>query len=257
MIAATSSAVPTVAIVRVDCRWPPTLPSPPELSFCTALSWRDTSDGVTPSPAISVGSRSTCTSRSTPPTRATEPTPFTASSALETLLSTNQDRSCSSRRLDAIVYVSSDEPAKVCLDTVGAAMLLGNSARALSTALRTSLSAASLSLSSSKLTLMLTAPSVIVVVMWSSSVSEASLSSILRATSVSSCDGAAPSSEAVTWMVGTSMSGKSWISSRWKPIRPSTVSRMKSRTEGTGLRMAQAEKFMVRSSPGAVWPRPR
>ena len=46
--------------------------------------------------------------------------------------------------------------------TVCAAMLAGRSARAPSTALRTSLSAASVSFSSWKLTLIATAPSVIV-----------------------------------------------------------------------------------------------
>ena len=35
--------------------------------------------------------------------------------------------------------------------------------------------------------------------------------SILRATSVSSCDGDAPGSDAVTVTVGRSMSGKFWI----------------------------------------------
>jgi hypothetical protein len=100
------------------------------------------------------------------------------------------------------------------LDTTGAATSVGRSARALSTALRTSFSATSLSLSMSKLTTMLAEPSVMVVVMWSTPPTEASLSSILRATSVSSCAGAAPSSVAETWMVGTSRSGKFCIPKR-------------------------------------------
>src|SRR5688500_3675947 len=65
--------------------------------------------------------------------------------------------------------------------------------------------------------------------------------SILRATSVSSCDGEAPGSEAVTMTVGRSMSGNCWIFIALKLIRPTSVSMMNNSTDGIGLRMHQAE----------------
>jgi len=136
-------------------------------------------------------------------------------------------------------------PAEVTLETVGLVMLAGRSALAESTALRTSFKASSVFLSISKETLMATEPSVMVVVMWSSLVSEASLSSILRATWVSSWAGAAPSSEAAILMVGRSMSGKFWMPSPLKAWSPKTVKRTKSNSEGTGFLMAQADTFMI------------
>src|SRR5438105_12157946 len=69
--------------------------------------------------------------------------------------------------------------------------------------------------------------------------------SILRATSVSSCAGDAPGSDAVTITVGKSMSGKFWIFIALKLISPVSVSMMKSSTAGIGLRMHQAETFIV------------
>ncbi len=178
-----------------------------------AVSSLETVSAVSPRPAMRAGFRSTWTSRSMPPIRSTLETPLTDSSALARSLSTNHDRSCSSSVVELAVYVSSAELAASLFETVGAAISLGRLARAPSTALRTSLSAVCGSFSSLKLTLMLTAPSVILVVMWSSCDSEVSLSSILRATSFSSCEGAAPSSEAEMLMVGRSMSGKSWTCS--------------------------------------------
>src|SRR5688572_19410465 len=68
--------------------------------------------------------------------------------------------------------------------------------------------------------------------------------SILRATSVSSCEGEAPGSVADTVTVGRSMSGKFWIFIALKAIRPASVSRMKSRIAGMGFRIDQAETFM-------------
>src|SRR5688500_18127733 len=65
--------------------------------------------------------------------------------------------------------------------------------------------------------------------------------SILRATSVSSCDGEAPGSEAVTMTVGRSMSGNCWIFIALKLMRPTSVSIMNSSIDGIGLRMHQAE----------------
>src|SRR5437763_1958693 len=69
--------------------------------------------------------------------------------------------------------------------------------------------------------------------------------SILRATSVSSCAGDAPGSDAVTITVGRSMSGKFWIFIALKLISPVTVSMMKSSIAGIGLRMHQAETFIL------------
>src|SRR5439155_21296439 len=76
--------------------------------------------------------------------------------------------------------------------------------------------------------------------------------SIRRATSVSSCEGEAPGSDAVTITVGRSMSGKFWIFIVLKLITPVSVSMMKSSTAGIGLRMHQAETFtfMVASLAG-------
>jgi len=69
--------------------------------------------------------------------------------------------------------------------------------------------------------------------------------SIFRATSVSSCDGEAPGSEAVTMTVGRSMSGKFWIFIDLKLIRPTSVSMMNNSIDGIGLRMHQAETFIA------------
>src|SRR5688572_11920605 len=69
--------------------------------------------------------------------------------------------------------------------------------------------------------------------------------SILRATSVSSCEGEAPGSVAVTITVGRSMSGKFWIFIARNAIAPASVSRMKSRIAGIGLRIDQDETFIV------------
>jgi hypothetical protein len=173
---------------------------------------------------------------------------------LATSLSTSHDSSSSFKLSDSTVYVSSAPLAVVRFETFGGAMPAGSSARARSTALRTSPSASSLSFSSSKLTLMFTAPAVIVVLMWSRRVSEVRVSSILRATSVSSCDGAAPSSAAVMLTCGRSVSGRSWISRLRKPMTPRKLSKMNSRTAGTGLRIDHAETFIARA-PASTWAR--
>ena len=68
--------------------------------------------------------------------------------------------------------------------------------------------------------------------------------SILRATSVSSCDGDAPGSAAEIVTVGSSMSGKFCTFMLLKLYSPSRVSRMKSSTAGIGLRIDQAETLM-------------
>ena len=69
--------------------------------------------------------------------------------------------------------------------------------------------------------------------------------SILRATSVSICAGAAPGRLAVTVTVGRSMSGNCWIFMRLKAITPSRVSMTNSSIAGIGLRIDQAETFMA------------
>src|SRR4051794_38547977 len=76
--------------------------------------------------------------------------------------------------------------------------------------------------------------------------------SILRATSVSSCEGEAPGSAAVTITVGRSMSGKFWIFIDLKLIRPTSVSMMNSSIDGIGLRMHHAETFIVMACPSFV-----
>ena len=69
--------------------------------------------------------------------------------------------------------------------------------------------------------------------------------SILRATSVSSCDGDAPGSDAVTVTVGRSMSGKFWIFIARKLIAPMAVSMMKSSTPGMGFLIDQDETLIM------------
>src|SRR5690606_33195749 len=81
--------------------------------------------------------------------------------------------------------------------------------------------------------------------------------SILRATSVSSCAGAAPGSAAVTMTVGRSMSGKFWIFIARKLISPSSVSRMKSSSDGIGLRIDQVDRFIAAASLHALGYRDR
>jgi multidrug efflux pump subunit AcrB len=93
----------TVAMVRTLCSAPPRSVRPPGASCCTARSWRETSLAVRFSASSRAGSSSTRTSRVAPPTRETAPTPRTASIALVTVLSTNQDSASSSMRLEATV----------------------------------------------------------------------------------------------------------------------------------------------------------
>src|SRR5688500_1387391 len=69
--------------------------------------------------------------------------------------------------------------------------------------------------------------------------------SSLRATSVSSCEGEAPGRLALTVTVGRSISGKFWIFIARNAITPASVRRMKRRIAGIGLRIDQAETFMV------------
>src|SRR5687767_343972 len=69
--------------------------------------------------------------------------------------------------------------------------------------------------------------------------------SILRATSVSSCAGAAPGSEAVTVTVGRSMSGKFCTFMPLKARMPPKVSNTNTITAGMGLRMDQEETLIT------------
>ncbi|MFD1710486.1 hypothetical protein ACFSF0_07700 [Ottowia flava] len=46
-----SATEPTVAIMRVDWRWPSTSPCPPEFSFCTDFNCVETSEGGRPTAA--------------------------------------------------------------------------------------------------------------------------------------------------------------------------------------------------------------
>ena len=71
----------------------------------------------------------------------------------------------------------------------------------------------------------------------------ATASSTRLVTCVSSSLGATPGSVTVTETIGTSMLGKRVIGSLEKLISPSAISTMNSRIGGTGLRIAQAEKF--------------
>jgi hypothetical protein len=69
--------------------------------------------------------------------------------------------------------------------------------------------------------------------------------SILRATSVSICAGAAPGSDATTVTVGKSMSGNCWIFIALKPTTPISVSITNSRIAGIGLRIDHEETLIA------------
>ena len=72
--------------------------------------------------------------------------------------------------------------------------------------------------------------------------------SILRATSFSSCPGAAPGSEALTVTVGKSRSGKFWTFIDCQDKMPASVSSTKIISDGIGFRIDQAETFMFKST---------
>src|SRR3990167_7367506 len=69
--------------------------------------------------------------------------------------------------------------------------------------------------------------------------------SILRATSVSICAGAAPGSAAVTVTVGKSISMNCWTFIARKDIRPNSVSMMNSKIAGVGFRIDQEETLIT------------
>jgi hypothetical protein len=164
---ASSAAVFTVAMVRTDCSAPLTSPRPPGASCCTSRSRRDTSSAATRRAAILSASSSIRTSRLTPPMRFTAPTPGTLSSRLATVLSTNQLRAWSSRRvarpLDtgaaAAVKVITTRPAVDAFVTEGSRTSAGKSARTRATASRTSLTASAMGFSRMNSTVTVTSPS--------------------------------------------------------------------------------------------------
>ncbi len=77
----------------------------------------------------------------------------------------------------------------------------------------------------------------------------ASAFSILRATSASIWSGEAPGMDAVTVIIGRSMSGNSWIFMALNAMKPRNVSIANPITAGIGLRMDQADMFMINLSP--------
>ena len=86
-------------------------------------------------------------------------------------------------------------------------------------------------------------PSVIVEVTFLTPLMLETASSMRLVTCVSSSLGATPGSVTVTETSGTSILGKRVTGSFAKLIRPSAISTRNSRIGGTGLRIAQAEKF--------------
>ena len=77
--------------------------------------------------------------------------------------------------------------------------------------------------------------------------------STLRATSVSSCVGDAPSNAMLTVMMGNSMSGNCWMPNALKPPMPINVSSANSKIAGTGLRIDQADTFMGNGCQSKDW----
>jgi hypothetical protein len=234
-----------VASVRTGCSLPPRSKRPPALSVCTWRSWREMSAAEAPSACSLTGSRSTCTWRVTPPTRLTAPTPGSASSFLVMSLSTYQLSASSSICDEAMVKASTGWPARSSLVTTGSRTSAGRSARTRCTAERTSSTASCTGFSRRNSTMSVAAPSCTLVVMCFRPCTVAMEFSSLRATSVSSCEGAAPGSDAETVTVGRSMSGKFCTFIALNDSSPPKVSSTNSITAGIGLRMDQAETFMA------------
>jgi hypothetical protein len=136
-------------------------------------------------------------------------------------------------------------PAVLALVTLGSRTSAGRSALTRDTASRTSVTASVAFFSRMNSTVMPTSPSRTSVCRCFTPCRVAMESSSLRATSVSSCAGAAPSSVAVTVTIGSSTSGKSCTAVARKASRPASVTSRNVRTTATGLRMAVVEKFMV------------
>lgn len=156
-------------------------------------------------------------------------------------------------------------PTVVARETTGGGISAGRSERMASRAVRTSSRASCTSRSRGNSITVTDALSLTVEVRCRTSAMAANASSILRVASVSRVDGVAPGSAAVTVTIGRFMSGMSCTGRTANPMPPATVSSANSRREGMGFRIAQAEKFMVRSpasrpaSPRQPrsWARPR
>ena len=234
-----------MASVRSGCSAPPSSARPPALSTCTWRSWRETSAAVAPSACSLSGSSATRTSRATPPTRLTAPTPGTASSRRVRVSSTNQDSASSSSWFEAMANARMGWLDSSSLVMMGSRRSAGRSERTRETAERTSSTASCTGFSSWNSAAMVAVPSVSVEVMCLSPWVVAMAFSILRATSLSSCPGAAPGREAVTMTTGRSMSGKFCTFMDRKASSPANVSSTNSMAAGMGLRIDQAERFMV------------
>jgi len=131
------------------------------------------------------------------------------------------------------------------LATMGSRTSAGRSARTRATAVRTSSTASCPGFSSTYSAAMVTSPSVSVLVMCLSPCVVAMAFSRRCAMSLSSCSGAAPGKRAVTITTGRSMSGKFCTFMERNDISPASVSSTNSIAAGTGLRMLQAETFMI------------
>ncbi|MNU96192.1 hypothetical protein D3C71_862220 [compost metagenome] len=196
-------------MVLTDCSPPPTLPRPPEFCCCTRSNAREISPTVAECAISFVGSAVTRTSLVTPPIRSKRPTPPTLSSVFPTTSSTNQERASSSIAGISTAYVRIASLLARTALTVGCCKSLGRLDRTRSIASLVSIKASEMGLPSSNSTEMLTAPSVTSVLMCLTLSKVAKESSILRATSVSSCAGAAPGCERPIRTTGMSTSGRS------------------------------------------------
>jgi hypothetical protein len=137
--------------------------------------------------------------------------------------------------------VSTGASANTAFWITGSRRSSGRSVRTRATASRTSSRASCGGFSSWKLTVRWAVLSTSVVSMCLTPCTVASAFSILRATSVSSCAGEAPGSDAVIVTAGSVMSGKACTFSAAKPMSPAIVSSTKSRMPGVGLRIDQDE----------------
>ena len=244
-MSASSAAELTVAKVRMDCSKPPKSVRPPELSPCTWRNCRDTSATVKCKACKRKGSSAISTCRFAPPTRVTAPTPLTASKRRVTVWSTNQLKPSLSKSVAAMVKAKTGPPVNSSLRTIGSSKSGGKSPLTPLTAERTSSSASCTDFSIRNSQVMSTLPSWILVYRFFKPETETTAFSIFRATSVSICTGAAPGKAAVMTMVGKSKSGKFCTFIWLKDNRPAKVSNTNNTTEGTGLRIDQAETFMA------------
>ena len=172
------------------------------------------------------------------------PTPRTESNWRAMVLSTNQLRASTSMLGELTVYASTGDPARLTLLITGSRTSAGRLERTCVTAERTSSSASWPDFSRRNSAVMVTPPSCTRVVMCLSPWVVAMAFSSLRATSVSSCAGAAPGKEALTVIVGRSRSGKFCTFMALKDSKPANVSITNSINDATGFLMDQAETFM-------------